>query len=126
MTTTNVEDLTGRNAVDSDGEKIGKIEKIYLDNNTGQPTWVAISSGLLGSGTDFAPMYNAHASGDDVVLGVTKQKVKDSPGIEDDDGHLEPHQEELLFEYYSGYTGSRYTTQAQTTDPSVAGPQAES
>lgn len=121
MTTLKVQDLTGRTAIDSDGDKIGKIEQIYLDDETGKPTWVAISTGLLGSSRSYAPMYNAHASGDDVVLGVTKQKVKDAPVIEDE-GHLEPHQEEMLFEYYSGYTGDRYTTQAQTSDPSVTDP----
>jgi hypothetical protein len=123
MTTTNVQDLTGRTAIDSDGEKIGKIEQIYLDDESRQPTWVAISTGLLGSGRSFAPLYKAHPSGEDIVLGVTKQKVKDAPSIEDD-GQLEPYQTEVLFEYYSGYTGDRYTTH-KPTDPE-AGPQADS
>jgi sporulation protein YlmC with PRC-barrel domain len=121
MTTTNVQDLTGRTALDSDGEKIGKIDQIYLDNESGQPTWVAISTGLLGSGRNFAPLYNARASGDDIALGVTKQKVKDAPSIEGE-GRLEPYQEEVLFEYYSGYTGDRYTTQ-KSTDSTDAEPQ---
>lgn len=107
MTTTSVQDLTGRNAIDPDGAKIGKIEQIYLDNETRRPTWVAISTGLLGSGRSFAPMYNSHPSGDDLALGVTKEKVKDAPSIDDDEGHLEPYQEEKLFTYYSGYTGHR-------------------
>lgn len=120
MTTVNVQELIGRTAVDSNGDKIGKIEQIYLDNETGQPNWVAIATGLLGRNHNFAPMHNAQASGDDVVLGVTKQKVADSPEIEDD-GQLDKYQEETLYEYYSGYTGDRYTTQAQTSDPSISG-----
>jgi sporulation protein YlmC with PRC-barrel domain len=120
MTTANVQELVGRTALDSNGDKIGKIEQIFLDDDTGEPSWVAISTGMFGSGHSFAPMHNAHASGEDIVLGVTKDKVKDAPVIEDD-GHLEPYQEETLYEYYSGYTGDRYTTQAQTSDPSVGG-----
>jgi sporulation protein YlmC with PRC-barrel domain len=115
MTTVNVQELIGRTAIDSNGEKIGKIEQIYLDNETGQPNWVAVSTGLLGRNSNFAPMHNAKASGDDVVLGVTKQQVADAPVIEDD-GHLDQHQEETLYEYYSGYTGDRYKTQAESGD----------
>ena len=74
MTTVNVQDLIGRTAVDSAGEKVGKIEQVYLDNETGQPNWVAISSGLMGRRSNFAPMHNAQLSGEDVQLGVTKQK----------------------------------------------------
>lgn len=118
MTTVNVQELIGRTAIDSNGDKIGKIEQIYLDNETGQPNWVALATGVLGRRHNFAPMHNAHASGEDIVLGVTKEKVGDAPVIEDD-GHLDRHQEETLYEYYSGYTGDRYTTQAQTSDPTI-------
>jgi sporulation protein YlmC with PRC-barrel domain len=118
MTTVNVQELIGRTAIDSNGEKIGKIEQIYLDDETGQPNWVAVATGLLGRRHNFAPMHNAQASGDDVVLGVTKQKVDDAPEIETE-GQLDKYQEETLYEYYSGYTGDRYTTQAQNSDPSM-------
>ena len=33
--------MRGMTAVDHDGEKIGKIEEIYLDSETGQPEWAA-------------------------------------------------------------------------------------
>jgi sporulation protein YlmC with PRC-barrel domain len=120
MTTVNVQELIGRTALDSNGEKVGKIEQVYLDNETGQPNWVAIATGVLGRRHNFAPMHNAQVSGDDVVLGVTKQKVGDAPEIAHD-GKLSQYEEETLYEYYSGYTGDRFTTQAQNSDPSITG-----
>jgi sporulation protein YlmC with PRC-barrel domain len=115
MTTVNVQDLIGRTAIDSAGEKVGKIEQVYLDNETGQPNWVAVSSGLMGRRSNFAPMHNAQLSGEDVQLGVTKQMVDDAPVIEDD-GHLDKYQEGTLYEYYSGYTGDKYTTSDEASD----------
>jgi sporulation protein YlmC with PRC-barrel domain len=37
----------GSNAVDSDGDKIGKIEEIYMDAETGKPEWLAVKTGCL-------------------------------------------------------------------------------
>src|SRR3954452_17858083 len=39
----------GRTLVDRDGDKIGKIEDIYLDRSSGEPEWVAVKTGLFGS-----------------------------------------------------------------------------
>ena len=33
----------GRTAVDADGDKIGKIGQVYLNDGTGQPEWVTVS-----------------------------------------------------------------------------------
>src|SRR4051794_3229685 len=37
----------GRTLVDRDGDKIGKIEDIYLDRSSGEPEWVAVKTGLF-------------------------------------------------------------------------------
>ncbi len=34
--------------VDADGEKIGTIEDILLDRQTGEPAWAAVKTGLFG------------------------------------------------------------------------------
>ena len=38
----------GQNLVDSDGDKIGKIEEIYLDAETDEPEWALVKTGLFG------------------------------------------------------------------------------
>ena len=89
MTTVNdLRNMEGRNAVDTNGAKVGKIGQIYLDDQTGQPLWVTISTGLFGTKESFAPLYGSQNDGDSLRLAVTKDMVKDAPGIEADD-HIE-------------------------------------
>jgi hypothetical protein len=46
----NLENLLtkGGNVVGSDGSKIGSIGQLYADDDTGEPTWVTVKTGLFG------------------------------------------------------------------------------
>jgi uncharacterized protein (TIGR02271 family) len=94
--------LIGRTAVGSDGDKIGKVGQIYADEVTGQPEWVTVSTGLLGTRESFAPLYNAAVRDDQLVLAVPKQLVKDAPNVEDD-GALADSETATLYQHYAGY-----------------------
>lgn len=72
----------GYTAVDINGEKIGKIEDVYEDDQGSGPEWFAISSGWFGSKHSFAPVQGATADGDRLVLPWTKQQIKDGPHFE--------------------------------------------
>ena len=56
---TPVADLVDRTAVDPDGDKIGTIFDVYLDNDTDQPEWLAVNTGLFGSKVSFVPIAGA-------------------------------------------------------------------
>jgi uncharacterized protein (TIGR02271 family) len=100
----------GRTMIGSDGEKIGKITEIYEDPTTGKPEWATVSSGLFGTKSNFVPLAGASPTGEDVRADVTKDQVKDAPGVESD-GELSEREEAKLFEHY----GVPYTTQGSTT-----------
>ena len=100
----------GRTLIGSDGEKIGKISEIYEDPETGKPEWATVSSGLFGTKSNFVPLAGAAPEGEDVRAQVTKDQVKDAPGVEAD-GDLSEQEEQRLFEYY----GVPYTTEGSTT-----------
>ena len=89
----------GQTAVDQSGDKIGKVEEIYVDDVTGEPEWLAIKTGLFGSKLTFAPLRGATSEGDDLRLPYAKDLVKDAPNVETD-GHLEPDEEALLYRHY--------------------------
>ena len=72
----------GRTMIGSDGEKIGKISEIYEDPQTGKPEWATVSSGLFGTKSNFVPLAGASPDGEDVRAQVTKDQVKDAPGVE--------------------------------------------
>ena len=52
----------GRTAVDSEGNKVGKIGQAYLDQRTGLPLWVTGATGMFGTRQSLAPLYGMPAS----------------------------------------------------------------
>jgi uncharacterized protein (TIGR02271 family) len=107
---TEVYEWQGRTVVGQDGEKIGTIKDIYVDHHTGKPEWASVAGGLFGMKSHFVPLANASPSGEDVRVPVTKDQVKDAPGV-DPDGELSEPEEQRLFEHY----GVPYTTEGSTT-----------
>jgi hypothetical protein len=102
--TEDLQNMEGRTAVDKDGAKLGKIGQVYVDDQSGQPLWVTISTGMFGTKESFAPLYGARTSGDNLQLAVTKDMVKDAPGVEAD-GHIGDSENDALYEYYAGHLG---------------------
>jgi uncharacterized protein (TIGR02271 family) len=89
----------GRNAVDSDGDKIGSIDEIYMDTDTGKPEWLAVKTGMFGSKVTFVPIAEASEADGDVKLPYDKQQVKDAPNAEAD-GELSQEEESALYQHY--------------------------
>jgi uncharacterized protein (TIGR02271 family) len=115
-----IDQVMGSTAYDSDGDKIGKVGQVYLDDETNEPAWVTVNTGLFGTSESFAPIENATFSGDRLTLGYDKDKVKGAPQVAAD-GHLSHEEEQQLYSYYglsygSGYTGTTTTTTTDTTD----------
>jgi uncharacterized protein (TIGR02271 family) len=98
----------GATMVDADGDKIGTIDAIYLDDETGEPEWALVNTGLFGTKSSFVPLAQASASGGQVQVPYDKQLVKDAPRV-DTDQHLSEAEEQQLWRHYgldydSGYT----------------------
>ena len=92
-------------AVDAEGNRIGKITKVYHDDQTGQPEWILVETGLFGTRQSFAPIRGSRLDGELVVLAVSKDQVKDAPNI-DSDAHVSESEQDALRQYYSGYLGT--------------------
>jgi uncharacterized protein (TIGR02271 family) len=89
----------GQNLQGSDGEKLGKIEEIYLDTETGEPEWALVTTGLFGTKQSFVPLREASTSGDGVSVPFDKSTVKDAPTV-DPDGRLSQQEEAELYRHY--------------------------
>jgi hypothetical protein len=99
MTTmTQAHEWLGRTVIGSDEEKIGKIRAIYLNDETGQPEWASVTSGLFGT-EHYLPLTSASPDGDDIRAQVTSEQVKDSPRG-DPGGVIAEDEETALFEHY--------------------------
>ena len=111
-----VQQFIGRTAVGSDGSKIGDVGQVYLDEQTGQPLWVTVTTGMFGTWQSFAPIGGSRLDGDQVVLAVSKDLVKDAPNI-DDDGRIDEGEQDALYQHYTGYLGDGARPAART--PSI-------
>jgi uncharacterized protein (TIGR02271 family) len=99
----------GATMVDPDGDKIGTIESIYVDDQTGEPEWALVNTGLFGTKSSFVPLAQASGSGDQVQVPYQKQLVKDAPRV-DTDQHLSEAEEQQLWRHYGLDYDSEYAT----------------
>lgn len=94
-----------RTAVDPQGNKIGSVGQVYLDDRSGEANWITVNTGLFGMKENFAPLFGASLRGEDeLVLPFDKDVVKDSPDIADA-SHLSIAEQEQLHSYYQQYLG---------------------
>jgi uncharacterized protein (TIGR02271 family) len=96
----NIAELRGEEVVDRDGDKIGKLDEIYLDQQTGEPAWALVKTGLFGSASTFVPLAGASREDDALRVAYEKDLVKDAPNMEAD-GQLSPEDEAKLYRHYS-------------------------
>jgi uncharacterized protein (TIGR02271 family) len=99
MTQFDMSTLSGATVVDTAGNKIGKVGQVYLDDNSGQPEWVTVKTGLFGTKESFVPLAAARSEGDQLVVSATKDQVSGAPRI-DEDGHISEQDEAELYRYY--------------------------
>ena len=90
----------GHTVVDRDGDKVGKVQEVYLDRHSEEPEWLAVKTGLFGSNVSFVPVQNATTTDDDTIrVEHEKDRIKDAPNI-DPDGELSTDEERRLYEHY--------------------------
>lgn len=109
----------GGTVIGADGEKIGKIGQLYLDDETGRPEWVTATTGLFGGAETFIPLAQASLENESIVVPYDKDTVKGAPRMDDAEGHLGKDQEAGLYEYYGlAYAGGADDSQLPASDAS--------
>jgi stress response protein YsnF len=88
----------GSTAYDATGQKIGTVEHFYVDDRTGAPTWVAVTTGLFGTRQSVVPAVDASFADGRLSLPVAVDAVKSAPHLTGD--HLTPADEEELRRHY--------------------------
>jgi len=114
MTQFDVNTLSGTTVVDSSGGKIGKVSQVYLDDQTGDPQWVTVKTGLFGAKESFVPLAASRFDGDQLVINASKDRVSGAPQV-DEDGHISAQEEAEIYRYY-GLGGAGNGTETVSTD----------
>ncbi|GGL85202.1 PRC-barrel domain-containing protein [Nakamurella endophytica] len=85
--------------VGAGGDELGKVGQVFVDNETGQPTWVTVKTGWFGGNQSFVPLDDASIEGNRVVVPYDQDKVKGAPNFAEDEP-LSEQDEDRLYEYY--------------------------
>ncbi len=92
--------LIGNDVFDSDGTRIGRVGNVYVDDATHEPEWVTVRTGLFGMKESFVPLAGASTGGGRITVEVTKDKVREAPGVDAEHGHLSDEQGQALYDHY--------------------------
>ena len=99
--------LTRATVLDSEGERIGGVDQIYVHDATGRPSWACVRTGLFRTRESLVPLDGVDLGGDEIRVPFTRDVVKNSPRVDSDD-HLSSSEEGELHQYYRrhGWQGS--------------------
>jgi uncharacterized protein (TIGR02271 family) len=107
---TAIEDrYSGYTVRDPNGEKIGKVDDLFLDE-TDRPEYFGVQMGFLGTKSTLIPMEACTVDGDRGFVEVSRPKsaVKDGPAF-DDDREITPELESEVRSYYGLQTAGSPT-----------------
>ena len=88
-----------RDVLDSNGERIGKLDGVYNNDATGNAEFVLVREGILGNHLHFIPTAGAEMVGEDVKVGFDKETVLAAPKVKVDE-HLTEGEEHRLYDHY--------------------------
>ena len=90
----------GKELVDRNGERIGKLEDVYVDVESNEPMFGTVKEGLIGRHLTFVPLAAIKVGPDDLQVAVSRQQVKDAPNIEQHGEELSQADESALYHHY--------------------------
>ena len=98
---TAVEDgFAGYTVYDSNHEKMGKVDDLFMDAND-RPEYIGVKMGFLGTRTTFIPFHIARVNDERQIMEVAadKETLKNGPTF-DDDREITPEFENEVYSYY--------------------------
>jgi len=96
----NVAEWHGKTLLDRNGEKIGKLEDVYVDVETDEPQFGTVKEGLIGRHLTFVPLAGLRIGPDDLQVNVTRDQVKSAPDIELHGEELTQADESKLYHHF--------------------------
>ena len=77
-----IHDLFAATAYDINGDRLGKVTEVYLNDDTSQPDFVEIHHGRFGRGTSLVPLHGHTLDHDHLTLAFPKALIRKAPDFE--------------------------------------------
>lgn len=92
--------LFGCEVFDPEGQRVGIVGQLFLDDDSDQPAWITVQTGLFGTNESFVPLDGAAFDGDTLTVAVRRDVVREAPRVSLHEGDLLAEQERALFLHY--------------------------
>ena len=96
----NVIEWHGKMLVDRSGEKIGKLQDVYVDVETDEPQFATIKEGFIGRHLTFVPLGGIKVGPDSLEAAVSLAQVEDAPNLAQHGEELSQADESALYHHY--------------------------
>ncbi|MFZ2052345.1 MAG: PRC-barrel domain-containing protein [Solirubrobacteraceae bacterium] len=96
----NVADWHGKTLLDCNGEKIGKLQDVYVDVENDEPQFATVKEGFINRHLTFVPLGGINVGPEDLQVAVTKEQVESAPNIEQHGDELSQADESALYHHY--------------------------
>jgi hypothetical protein len=93
-------DWRGRDLVDRNGERIGKLENVYFDVESDEPQFGTVKEGWIGRHLTFVPLIGVTIGPDSLQVAVSKEQVKSAHNMGFEGDELSAAQESALYHHY--------------------------
>ncbi len=128
--------LFGCEVTDSNGNKIGKVDGVWVDDATNDLEFIGVKIGMLMGKTHIIPVTQGQTGSGTISVPYDESKIKDAPSFGADD-ELSPADEDRIYTYYGvdrstgqsptglpagEQTGGYTTTDTDTRDYQTTGP----
>ena len=94
-----IEDLANATAYDVNGDKVGGVKDVYVNDTTGQPDFVSVNHGLFGGGDSIVPLRGHTLRDGELHLAFPKERIEDAPDL-DENGHLTTEDQDAFYRHY--------------------------
>jgi uncharacterized protein YrrD len=96
----NVAEWHGKMLVYRNGEKIGKLQDVYVDVENDEPQFATVKEGFLDRHLTFVPLGEIKVGPDGLQVAVGKEQIRSAPNIEQHGGELSQADESALYHHY--------------------------
>jgi uncharacterized protein YrrD len=96
----NVAEWHGKMLVDRDGERIGKLQDVYVDVENDEPQFATVKEGFIARHLTFVPLGGIKVGPDDLQVAVTKEQIQSAPNIEQHGEELSQADESALYHHF--------------------------
>jgi uncharacterized protein YrrD len=97
----NLAEWHGKNLIDCNGEKIGKLEDVYVDVETDEPMFGTVKEGLFSRHLTLVPLQGVTIGPDDLRVKVSRDQVEAAPNLATEHEGLSQADESALYHHYN-------------------------